>query len=90
MRKLISTILGVSFKFHYVSINSTIYASIITSNITLNSIMFLLILASNQQSKDASFTFKFHYVSINSYEGDHFEYAIVDFKFHYVSINSVK
>ena len=54
------------FKFHYVSINSSIYIMDIVTMLTLNSIMFLLIPEGHLNCFNWKAHFKFHYVSINS------------------------
>ena len=56
-----------SFKFHYVSINSTkAQKEFLFSYYTLNSIMFLLIPKGFRLGPVKHINFKFHYVSINS------------------------
>ena len=55
------------FKFHYVSINSSIYIMDIVTMLTLNSIMFLLIPEGHLNCFNWKAHFKFHYVSINSH-----------------------
>ena len=76
------------FKFHYVSINSKYRFSSRSQQITLNSIMFLLILLTNDGAWQGIYRFKFHYVSINSWNKNGTTSGTKNFKFHYVSINS--
>ena len=77
------------FKFHYVSINSTISKDMMSKwRCNLNSIMFLLIQGIWQLHNRKTKKFKFHYVSINSGWDRRSRDWRTEFKFHYVSINS--
>ena len=56
--------------------------------LTLNSIMILLILCHCQNKLAGNIDFKFHYDSINSRDRALIEFFYSSFKFHYDSINS--
>ena len=75
------------FKFHYVSINSHFLIVPSQAELTLNSIMFLLIPTAIRKAMQAIFTLN-SIMFLLILDNKPFTTLFVCFKFHYVSINS--